>query len=314
MILRELRRGDAPEVSREMQLNFGQELSVQGWDASHFQEVVDRSFRFPAGWVLALLRVLGRPPVHLYVAEDGGKIVGTTFLFFQRTHGYIAAVMTDPAFRGRGIASKLLERAEGACRRRKRRWAVLDVLSHNDVALRLYLKRGYRPLRVQHWVSRTLDPPPAPPAATGSVRPMVDSDLDPLLEMYTAQQPPEVRSILVVERSWISPPHYLQSVMVSTAGAWCTGPPGAPTGYVRANFTTPQEAGHLSAPLLAPTSTAEERNGLLHSALGWLRASGAREVVCEVPAYATEALRSLLDAGFTERWTMDTLALDLTPG
>ncbi len=312
MIFRELRRSDAQQISHEMQLNFAQELELQGWDPEHFQMVLDRSFGFPAGWVLTFLRVVRRPPVYLLVAEEGGRIVGTTFLFLQRTHGYIAAVMTDPSFRGRGIATTLLSRAEEACRRRGRTWAVLDVLTHNKVARDLYIKRGYGPLRVQHWLTRSLaQRREAFQPAAPEVRAMDKQDLSSLLELYRTQQPPEVREILAPERSLLAPPNYLQSVMAASSAAWCTGTRGSPSGYVRATFTTPKEAGNLGAPLFQPRATPVEREGLLETALGWLAASGARTVICEVPHYSVDALQMLRDAGFEERWTMDTLALKL---
>lgn len=312
MIYRELRRSDADQISREMQLNFAQELELQGWDPAHFQQILDRSFGFPAGWILAFLRAVGRPPVHLLVAEEKGQIIATTFLFLQKTHGYIGAVMTDPAYRGRGIASALLARAEDACRHRGRDWAVLDVLTHNEVARRLYLKRGYRPLRVQHWLTRPLAQRKEAFSPAGpEIRPMEKADLPSLLELYKAQQPPEVRRILAPERSHLSPPSYLQSVMAATSAAWCTGAQGGPSGYIRATFTTPKEAGNLGAPLFDARATPVEREELLETALGWLAASGARSVICEVPQYSTAALQMLREAGFEERWTMDTLALKL---
>lgn len=312
MIIRELRRSDAARISHEMEINFGQELSLQGWDPAHFQQVIDRSFGFPAGWVLALLRALRRPPVHLFVAEEGGQVVATTFLFFQRTHGYVAAVMTDPGFRGRGIASELLRRAEEACRRRGRRWVALDVLTQNEPARTLYLKRGYRPLRLQHWLTRSLaQRAEAFRPAGPEVRPMEKEDLRPLLDLYARQQPDPVREILAPEKALLSPPRYLQTVMSATTAAWCTGAVGDPSAYFRATFTTPKQAGNLGAPLFAPRATAVERAELLETALGWLAASGARDVVCEVPEYSSAGLAMLREAGFEERWTMETLTLDL---
>ncbi|MDE1879788.1 MAG: GNAT family N-acetyltransferase [Euryarchaeota archaeon] len=312
MIYRELRRTDVQQISHEMQLNFGQELSLKGWDPAHFEEIFERSFGFPAGWVLAILRAVRRPPVHLFVAEEGGKVVGTTFLFLQRTHGYIGAVMTDPGFRGKGIASELLSRAERACARRGRRWAVLDVLTDNHVARQLYVKRGYRPLRVQHWLSKPLaQRREAFRTAGPEIRAMEKADLDQLLDLYSAQQPPEVREILAPERGLLSPPRYLQSLMSATSAAWCTGALGNPSGYARATFTTPREAGNLGAPLFADRASAVEKEELLETALGWLAASGASSVVCEVPAYQRAVLQMLQDTGFEERWTMDTLALEV---
>lgn len=313
MNVREMRRSDTPQVAEEMRINFGEELALKGWDPEHFTRIVDRSFGFPAGTLLFLLRLVRRSPVHLFVAEEGGKVVGTTFLFLQKSHGYVGAVMTDPAFRGRGFASTLLQRSEDACRRRRRTWVVLDVLQGNTGARNLYLQRGYRPLRVQHWLVRPLGQGrEAFRASAPGIRPMEKKDLGPLLELYAQQQPPEVRRVLAPERSHIAPPQYLQSMMSASSAAWCTGPVGAPTGYLRATFTTPKQAGNISAPLLGAHLPPSERVALLEAGLSWLAAQGAPRVVTEVPDYAREALALLHEAGFEERWAMDTLLLTLS--
>lgn len=312
MIVREMRRGDADQVAHEMQLNFGEELALKGWDPDHFTNIVNRSFEFPAGTILVLLRAFHRSPVHLLVGEEGGRVVATTFLFFQKSHGYIAAVQTDPAFRGKGFANALLDQAEASCRKRARRWVVLDVLSDNTTARRIYERRGYRPIRVQHWLFRELGQPKEAFGSAGpGVRPMEKGDLNALLDLYQGQQPPDVRKVLAPERAHVSPPHYLQNMMSAISMAWCTGPPGAPTAYLRATFTTPKQAGNLSAPLLSPRCAPVERAELLEAGLAWLAANGARRVVTEVPGYAQDALTLLREAGFESRFTMDTMLLTL---
>lgn len=312
VIVREMRRSDAEQVSHEMEVNFHEELELKGWDPTHFAEVVDRSFRFPAGTLLLLLRAFRRSPVHLFVAEEGGKVIATTFVFFQRTHGYIAAVMTDPAHRGKGVASSLLSRSEEACRRRRKPWAVLDVLCTNDPARELYLHRGYRPLRRQRWLYRAMGQGREAFRRSGpSVRPMEKPDLTALIDLYTRQQPPAVREVLPPERAHLAPPQYLQSMMSATSAAWCTGPVGAPTGYLRATFTTPKQAGNLSAPLISRTAGPAERAELLEAGLAWLAASGASRVVTEVPDYYVDALALLREMGFEERWAMDTMVLSV---
>lgn len=313
MKLREFRPSDVDDVQREMQLNFGEELALQGWDPDHFRGMIERAFGFPVGWLLAVLGAVGRAPAHLLVAEEQGHVVATTFVFFQKTHGYIAVVMTDPAFRGKGIASALLQRAEEIIRRRHRRWAVLDVLTNNTVAKRLYDQRGYRPVRLQHWLVRAISSgEEAPRNGAAILRPMEKKDLRPLLELYRAQIPPEAREILAPEKSWLDPPPYLQAMMEATSAAWCTGPRRAPSTYVRATFTTPKEAGNLGAPLLDPRSTAEERALLLPTALHWLASLGATKVVTQVPSYHPDVLELLRRSGFQEKLTMETrvLALD----
>lgn len=312
MILREMRRADGPELLDQLRKNFGDEFEITGKDPAHFLEVIDRATSFPYGWLWRLLRLLGVSPAHMYIGEEQGHIVGATFVTIFRTHGYLSMVMTDPAHRNQGIARQVLDRAEGTVRRRHRAWAVLDVRANNDPALRIYNARGYRPLRTQYWLFRPLDAPREAFRNAPQVRPMTKPDLPRLLSLYSEQQPDAVRKILAPERSHLSPAEQFQRVLAAQSASWCIGPVGAPTGFLRATFTTAKEAGNLSLPLLDPASSSVERSALLETALAWLAGLGVRRVLVEVPAYATDALTLLKEAGFTVTQEITTMALPLT--
>lgn len=88
----------------------------------------------------------------ILLAEVEGHLVGAVTASFA-SHGggpacgHISDLLVSPFWRRRGIATSLLDAAEDALRRRGLQAATLDVDAHNDAALRLYLGRGYRPLR-----------------------------------------------------------------------------------------------------------------------------------------------------------------------
>jgi GNAT superfamily N-acetyltransferase len=63
----------------------------------------------PADWRM-LLRLA---PHGSYAAVDGGRIVGTAIGIHYGTFGWIAMMLVDPVYRGRGLGARLLEAALG---------------------------------------------------------------------------------------------------------------------------------------------------------------------------------------------------------
>ncbi len=66
----------------------------------------------------------------------------------------VDALAAHPAFRGQGVGTALLTRAEETARAQGKRTMALGVLGDNDGAIRLYERFGYRTTRVQRgfWV------------------------------------------------------------------------------------------------------------------------------------------------------------------
>lgn len=96
---------------------------------------------------ITYMQALPHEKLFVYVLDD--KVVGcitahscsdpTTAHFF----GVISFLSVDPAYRRRGIAEQLLERAEKWCRDRKCHSARLLATAGNEAAIALYTKRGY---------------------------------------------------------------------------------------------------------------------------------------------------------------------------
>ncbi len=176
MIVREVRRR---ERDRYIEL-----IAAQASDEDRSLHLLDssvREIRGAFGWVpFALLRlfaILHRSPVHLLVAEEGGKLVGTTVAIFRPPGTYVAAVGVDPGYRRRGIATQLLARAELLSRERRIPFLVLDVYSSNSTARRLYAREGWTEgPHVRWWrlagpVSSGSPEPPGPSWAVPHITP-----------------------------------------------------------------------------------------------------------------------------------------------
>jgi GNAT superfamily N-acetyltransferase len=87
----------------------------------------------------------------LLAALDGGRVVGTVQVLLamppnQPHRGEIAKLLVRPAARGRGIAHRLMERAEAEALAAGKTLLLLDTAS--DVAERLYERLGWTRLGV----------------------------------------------------------------------------------------------------------------------------------------------------------------------
>lgn len=88
----------------------------------------------------------------LFVAEVGEEIVGQIFVQFSfkrpevddgLLNGYLQSFRIKPAFRNRGIGTRLIQQAEEALKERGFHRAVISVAQDNRDACRLYERMGY---------------------------------------------------------------------------------------------------------------------------------------------------------------------------
>lgn len=83
----------------------------------------------------------------LFAALDGERLVGTVLLcpmvILAGQKGWIEDVVVDEAYQRRGIASRLLDMAEEASRRRGDKSLDLSSRTDRSVARKIYAKRGY---------------------------------------------------------------------------------------------------------------------------------------------------------------------------
>ncbi len=87
----------------------------------------------------------------MLVATCAGEHVGQIWIDLARDGrgAVLWALRVKPAWRGRGIGSRLVAAAEQIARRAGRSWAELEVELHNARARALYERLGYRWLRRQ---------------------------------------------------------------------------------------------------------------------------------------------------------------------
>ncbi|SEQ40029.1 GNAT family N-acetyltransferase [Natrinema salaciae] len=91
----------------------------------------------------------------LLVARLEGDIVGFASVSIERgsleldtTRGLLSNIYVEPAYRGRGIGTALLEAAEESLSRQGAEELLLEVMANNESARRFYRHNGYDEFRV----------------------------------------------------------------------------------------------------------------------------------------------------------------------
>lgn len=311
--VRAFRRSDGPQYARWLMEEFPQERDTVGYTAASLEALIARAYAPGIQFLLRFLRLFRVPIFDLYLAEIGGHAAGTAFLGYGKRAGYVASVVTEPRFRGRGVASALLARAHHDLWRFGRRFVVLEVLLDNAGARRLYRKMGYAPVRT---LQTYLGPARSDPGSgqTPRIRALRTTDVGPLSVIATELTPPAVR-----EAQPIGKPTFTQATGWAAfegkgSAAWVVESGGAPAGFFRTTFGALSPVGHLSTPLFGPQLSAEERGGAIRFALATLGRQGARKVVCEVPDDHAAARQAIETEGFRPAYGSEMLRRTLGDG
>lgn len=106
---------------------------------------------YPRPWPLkCFMDELQRNPFSYYVvALDGGKVIGYAGLWLVRDEGHITNIAVSYGYRRRKVAEQLLVHLIEVGLKRGMHAAFLEVRRYNAAAQRLYVRYGFRPVRVR---------------------------------------------------------------------------------------------------------------------------------------------------------------------
>ena len=132
-------QADAPAIAEQYAALHRDQWEGGGGEPPHDDHEPD--------WLSEVVTALDAPHVRTFVAEAGGRVIGTARVeLAERPYFRIAdirRVYVDPAWRRRGVASELMRVAEAAAREGGAKEARLSVVAENASALQLYRKLGY---------------------------------------------------------------------------------------------------------------------------------------------------------------------------
>jgi ribosomal protein S18 acetylase RimI-like enzyme len=135
---------------------------------------------------------------------EGGQVVGNVSLRRARNYGgyLIGNVVVHPDWRGRGIATALMETAIRRLSKRRAPWIGLEVRADNDVARRLYEHLDFREVgRTEHLLRPAGLPWEGSTSSADVVRRARGRDGDALVRLMRAVIPEAHRPLLEMQES-----------------------------------------------------------------------------------------------------------------
>lgn len=115
-----------------------------------------------------------------FVAEDGGRLVGTAFACLQGAYATIGLVIVSDEHQGQGIGRKLMELALEAC------GPATAMLNATLAGAPLYISQGFVEFGRVHQHQGTVAPQPYPPLSNGTCRQAETRDWPQLLNLANA--------------------------------------------------------------------------------------------------------------------------------
>lgn len=79
----------------------------------------------------------------IIVAEDNGRLVGTVFILYDPWCSFVYHLGVHPDYRGKGLATQLMDEAEGKLKARGINRPTLFVEEDNQEVVDFYKKRGW---------------------------------------------------------------------------------------------------------------------------------------------------------------------------
>ncbi|MDP9380141.1 MAG: GNAT family N-acetyltransferase [Chloroflexota bacterium] len=256
MEIRRLRPADTNDLVALLTESFAEEISLSGIGAGSVRGQVRSAIAANRPPDSLLLRA-GGSVLEIWVAVEGDKILGSYGL-----HGtsplHISTVAVRPERRGRGIGRALMEHALERARGLGAKQVVLEVLAHNEAAVKLYRSLGMQEYDRRRTYARRLPREHrAPP-----VHPRIE--LSPVRRAHYARWEEVLRASVPAE-AWSFSELYRSEYLSNTVTRWFeerVGPArttrrvvlldGCVAGFLRVRSAPGQPLADIAAPLYLP--------------------------------------------------------------
>jgi ribosomal protein S18 acetylase RimI-like enzyme len=309
VLIRDLRKSDLNDILSLYPTCFTKELEIQGFDPDHMTDMINRVFGGTGTLILGLLRLCGKEPVKLLVAEANGKIVGTTIINNRGKSGYISSVMVHPDYRRRGIATKLMTNALNYIRRGKKMRAVLHVDSTNAPAKSVYVKLGFKAFEHLAYFLRETNARNAEENAPGvEIREFQKDDLDQIYNLIVASEDPNSLRIFDFTKKDLKTPFLQRMFSFATQKKLVALLGNRIVGYVEAAYTTPKEVGRInSIQVNSEDRSLGVEKLLIEAASNEIAEGGIGRIRLTATTAKQELIETVKDLGFKEVLVMDAM-------
>jgi mycothiol synthase len=311
VLIRDFRKSDLNELLDVTKESFAEEFEVSGFDPERVKEMVSRMFGIFGRLLLGFLKLLGKEPMKIFVAEIDKKVVGMTMVNNRRKVGYIANVMVHPEYRRRGIAKKLMENTLSYIQK-KRNKAILHVISTNTPAKNMYTKLGFKKFENISYLTGDIDSLSKPKINEEiNVRSFQKNDLDAVYNLIKTSEDPDHLKVFDFRKSDLQDSLLQRLMRFSKQEKLVTTKDGKILGYVQTHCTTPKEAGHIDNLNVYPERKSSGiGEALITAALEEIRQCGAKGIVATVSTSKQELIEIMTNLGFKKYLEMEGMFLE----
>lgn len=306
-LIRDFRKSDLDDLLRLLPECFAEEFEVTGFDPDHVRGMANRIYGRTSRLLLGLLRLCGIEPMKFLVAEADGKVVGTTIIDDRGKVGYISAVMVHPAYRRKGIATRLMASALNYLRKRRKARAVLNVMSMNTSAINMYVKLGFRAFEHAAYFSGETDSLRTSQDTSGvQIRAFQKDDLSVVYRLIRASEDPARLGIFDFSKNKLRTPFLQRLFRFSNEKKIVAVFDGRIIGYAEAAYTTPKEVGSVGfIHVNFEGKSLGVDKMLISAASNEIEKGGVRRIRTIVPSTRQELIETVKNLGFREILTMD---------
>jgi len=312
VLIRDFRKSDLNDVLDVASQSFAEEFEVTGFDPDHLREMVDRMFGILGKIFLGLFKLFGKEPMKVFVAEVDNRIVGTTIVNKRRKVGYISTVMVHPAYRRKGMATKLMKSALDYIQKKKMTRAVLHVVSTNTPARNLYTKLGFRKFEDITYMVGDINSLLAPKNTEKlQIRTFHKGDITEVYNLIKISENPQHLEIFDFNKNDLKTPLLKRIFHFSTEKKMVAIQNDRIVGYAQASYTTPKEAGHIGDIHVYPENRSSEIDmALVSAAIDQIRQCGTKRIRVTVSSMRQELMETLKNLGFKKHLEMEGMFLE----
>jgi len=314
ILIRDFKKYDLDDVLEVENKSFAQEIEIGGFDPDHARRIADRAFSVLGRIFFGFLRLLGKEPFKFFVAEVGGKVVGTAMVNTKGNMAYISTVMVHPVYRRKGIATKLMKTVISYVRKKKLSRAVLHVATTNAQAKALYHKLGFGKFEDTTYLVADIDSLRKLGNVEGiQIRKLKRKDIDAVYNLIKRSEDPTHLKVFDLKEKDLKTPLIQRVFRFSTGKKVVAVKDGEIVGYAEASYTTAKEAGHIKNVQVHPevrSNGIEEM--LIIAGIGYIRKVGTNKVMATTNSTRQKLIESMKQLGFEKYLEMETMVLQFS--